>query len=110
MDGRVHQEVADMGGRIEGARRAEALAGLAGWTEVEGRDAIRRSFRFRDFGQAFAFMTRVALLAERKDHHPEWSNVYDRVEITLTSHDVGGLSPRDVAMASAIDRIAEDFR
>ncbi|MGH6718413.1 MAG: 4a-hydroxytetrahydrobiopterin dehydratase [Alphaproteobacteria bacterium] len=93
---------------LTGAERAEALAGLAGWRSVEGRDAIRRDVTFKDFNAAFGFMTRVALAAERMDHHPEWSNVYNRVEITLTSHDVKGLSRRDVALAHAIDRAAAD--
>jgi 4a-hydroxytetrahydrobiopterin dehydratase len=98
---------ATLGETLAGPRRAEALAALPGWSEVEGRDAIRRSFRFKDFNAAFGFMTRVALAAERMDHHPEWSNVYDRVEITLSSHDVGGLSERDVRLARIIDRAAE---
>ena len=85
--------------------RAALLEGLAatGWSLVEGRDAIARDFRFEDFSAAFGFMTRVALLAERMDHHPEWSNVYGRVEIVLTTHAAGGLSERDAAMARAID-------
>ena len=87
------------------AERDEALAGLPDWQLREDRLAIVRSFRFADFSQAFAFMTRVALIAEKADHHPEWSNVYDRVEITLTTHDAGGLSRRDVAMAGAIDAL-----
>ncbi len=88
--------------------RAAALADLAetGWREVEGRDAIVRSFRFGDFSEAFGFMARVALIAERMDHHPEWSNVYDRVEIVLTTHAAKGLSERDTAMAHAIDALA----
>jgi 4a-hydroxytetrahydrobiopterin dehydratase len=86
--------------------RARAIAGLKGWQEVAGRDAITRDFRFKDFSQAFGFMTRVALMAERMDHHPEWSNVYNRVTITLTTHDAGGLSARDVALAAHIDSLA----
>lgn len=86
--------------------RIEALSHLPGWDLHIDKTAITRKFAFRDFGEAFAFMTRVALLAEKMDHHPEWSNVYNRVEITLTTHDAGGLSARDVAMAKAIDRIA----
>jgi len=83
-----------------------ALAELTGWTLREDGLAIERRFKFRDFSVAFAFMTRVALLAEKADHHPEWSNVYNRLEITLTTHDAGGLSQRDVAMAKAIDGIS----
>jgi 4a-hydroxytetrahydrobiopterin dehydratase len=73
---------------------------------VEGRDAISKSFAFRDFNQAFAFMTRVALMAEKMDHHPEWSNVYNKVEVVLTSHDAGGLTERDVKLAKFIDLVA----
>lgn len=92
-------------------RRAELPRLLPGWTPVEGRDAIARTFRFRDFSEAFAFMTRAALLAEKHDHHPEWSNVWNRVEVTLTTHDAapekgGALSERDVAMAAAMDALA----
>lgn len=83
-----------------------ALARLNGWRAAEGRDAIRKEFRFKDFNAAFAFMTRVALFAEKHDHHPEWSNVWNRVEIVLSTHDAGGLSMRDVTLARAIDGIA----
>ena len=86
---------------------AEARAALAGtlpqWQAVEGRDAIQRAFRFRDFSEAWGFMARVALLAEAQDHHPEWSNVWNRVVIELTTHDAGGLSQRDVSLARMID-------
>ncbi len=85
--------------------RAQLAASLPGWAMAEGRDAIRRAFRFADFSAAWGFMSRVALLAERMDHHPEWSNVYNRVEILLTTHDAGGLSEKDVALARAIDRL-----
>lgn len=91
---------------LTGADRAAALLGLPGWSECEGRDAIRKSFRFRDFAEAFAFMTRVALVAERMNHHPEWFNVYDRVDITLSTHDAGGLSQRDIRLAHAIEDAA----
>jgi len=90
--------------RLNDTERA-ALADLAGWTVLADRDAIQRSFKFKDFSAAFGFMTRVALLAEKADHHPEWSNVYNRVEITLSTHDAGGLSLRDVALAKAIDAL-----
>jgi 4a-hydroxytetrahydrobiopterin dehydratase len=78
---------------------------LPAWQLVEGRDAIRRAFKFPDFSAAWGFMARVALLAETQDHHPEWENVYNRVSITLTTHDTGGLSDRDVRLASAIDKL-----
>jgi 4a-hydroxytetrahydrobiopterin dehydratase len=91
--------------RLSGVARDEALAELAGWTLVEGRDAIQKSFRFKDFNEAFGFMTRVALLADKADHHPEWSNVYNRVEILLTTHDADGLSARDIALAKAIEAL-----
>ena len=92
-----------MADRLSPGARTAALAELPGWSEVDGRDAITRTFRFKTFNQAFGFMTRVALLAERMDHHPEWFNVYNRVEVTLTTHDAGGLSEKDIAMARAID-------
>ncbi|MDM7945342.1 MAG: 4a-hydroxytetrahydrobiopterin dehydratase [Oceanibaculum nanhaiense] len=82
-----------------------ALAELTGWRRVEGRPAIARSFKFTDFNQAFGFMTRVALMAEKLDHHPEWSNVYNRVEIVLTTHDAGGVSERDLKLARFIDSL-----
>lgn len=84
---------------------AAALAQLPGWTAVEGRDAIAKEFRFADFNAAFAFMGRVALHAEKHDHHPEWFNVYNRVDILLTTHDCNGLSQRDVKLAEAIDKV-----
>jgi 4a-hydroxytetrahydrobiopterin dehydratase len=88
--------------RLTDAERAEALAHLPGWTLRDDGLAITRTFRFGDFAEAFAFMTRVAIHAEKVDHHPEWFNVYNRVEITLTTHDAGGLSKRDVALAEVI--------
>jgi 4a-hydroxytetrahydrobiopterin dehydratase len=91
--------------KLSAAARAAALEELAAWRPVEGRDAIRRTVAFKDFNAAFGFMSRVALMAERMDHHPEWSNVYNRVEITLSTHDCGGLSERDVALAKFIDSI-----
>lgn len=89
------------------AERADALDGLPDWDYDEGRDAISREFMFDDFNQAFGFMTQVALLAEKADHHPEWSNVYNRVTILLTTHDAGGLSARDIEMAEAIEELVE---
>ena len=88
--------------KLTGRERARALAGLEGWSEVAGRDAIRKEFRFKDFNQAFGFMSRIALMAERMDHHPEWFNVYNKVEIVLSTHDCGGLSERDVKLAALI--------
>lgn len=85
------------------AERVDALEALDEWDYDEGRDAITRTITFADFSEAFAFMTRVALVAEKMDHHPEWSNVWNRVEILLTTHDAGGLSSRDIVMAEAID-------
>ena len=84
-------------------QRAAALDRLGEWDYDEARDALTRSFLFADFSEAFAFMTRVALLAEKADHHPEWSNVWNRVDVLLTTHDAGGLSARDVRMAEAIE-------
>jgi len=89
--------------KLNQVQRERLLATLDGWTLDEGRDGIRKSYRFADFTQAFAFMTRVALLAEKADHHPEWSNVYNRVDILLTTHDANGLSMRDIQLARAID-------
>jgi 4a-hydroxytetrahydrobiopterin dehydratase len=87
------------------AERAEALAALPEWTLHADGLAISREFRFKNFSEAWAFMSRVALIAEKHDHHPEWSNVYNRVAITLTTHDAGGLSERDAKMARAIDKL-----
>lgn len=84
-----------------------ALAQLDDWAAVEGRDAIQKSFRFADFNQAFGFMSRVALMAERLDHHPEWFNVYNRVEVTLTTHDAGGVTALDVQLARFMDETAK---
>lgn len=92
--------------KLSGEGRAAALAGIPGWREVEGRDAIARKFAFRDFNEAFGFMTRAALLAERLDHHPEWFNVYKTVEVTLSTHDAGGLTEKDIALARAMNDFA----
>jgi 4a-hydroxytetrahydrobiopterin dehydratase len=92
--------------KLSPAARAAALKELSGWRLVEGRDAIARTVTFKDFNAAFGFMGRVALMAERMDHHPEWFNVYNRVDITLSTHDCGGLSERDVKLAKFIDSIA----
>ena len=91
--------------RLDAAGRVELAARLPEWEVLPDRDAIRRRFRFQDFNAAWGFMSRVALLAEAQDHHPEWFNVWNRVEITLSTHDAGGLSVRDVALAKAIDAL-----
>ena len=92
--------------RLTDAERDAALTELPGWTLRADGLAICRTFRFADFSEAFGFMARVALEAEKTDHHPEWFNVYNRVEVTLTTHDADGLSARDVAMARAMERMA----
>jgi 4a-hydroxytetrahydrobiopterin dehydratase len=86
--------------------RAAALAKLEGWSKLDGRDAIHKVFKFKDFNEAFGFMARAALIAEKLDHHPEWSNVYNRVEVTLATHDAGGVTERDVTLAAAMNRLA----
>jgi len=91
--------------KLSPQERQTALAALKGWQDVAGRDAIQRKVKFADFNAAWGFMTRVALLADKQDHHPEWSNVYNRVEILLTTHDCDGLSQRDVKLAEAINKI-----
>jgi 4a-hydroxytetrahydrobiopterin dehydratase len=102
-------EASIMAGKLSEAEREQALKNLDGWTPVEGRDAIQKSFTFKTFSQTFGFMSRVAMAAEKMDHHPEWFNVYNRVDITLSSHDVGGLSQRDIDLAGKIDRFAAPF-
>jgi 4a-hydroxytetrahydrobiopterin dehydratase len=92
--------------KLTGAARTTALNKLNGWNEVAGRDAISKKFVFKDFNAAFGFMTRAALVAEKLDHHPEWSNVYKTVDVTLSTHDAGGLTDLDVTLAEAMDRIA----
>jgi len=92
--------------KLDAAERESALKELPEWRDVQGRDVIARKFEFRDFNEAFGFMTRVALLAERMDHHPEWMNVYKTVDVRLTTHDAGGLTEKDIRMAKAIDTYA----
>jgi 4a-hydroxytetrahydrobiopterin dehydratase len=92
--------------KLEGEARRAALAKLAGWSEAAGRDAITRKFVFKNFNEAFGFMTRAALVAEKMDHHPEWFNVYKTVEVTLSTHDAGGVTALDVELAEAMNRIA----
>ena len=97
--------------KLDEEERNTSLPSLrkAGWAEVEGRDAIRKEFLFKDFNQAFGFMTRVALKAEKMDHHPEWFNVYNKVQITLSTHDCSGLSDNDVQLANFIETAAESI-
>ena len=96
-----------MAEKLAADKRAAALGRLTGWSEVTGRDAISKTFTFKDFNEAFGFMSRVALVAEKVDHHPEWSNVYKTVSVTLSTHDAGGLTELDVKLAEAMDRIAK---
>ena len=93
--------------KLSPAARAAALKKLRKWKSVEGRDAIARTFAFANFNQAFAFMTRAALLAEKLDHHPEWFNVYNKVDVTLSTHDAGGVTAKDIEMATAMDSYAK---
>ena len=95
-----------MAAKLDAAARKTALASLSGWTEVAGRDAITRKFSFKDFNEAFGFMARAALVAEKMDHHPEWFNVYKTVEVTLSTHDAGGVTELDIRLAEAMDRLA----
>ena len=95
-----------MAEKLEGTARRAKIDGLNGWEEVDGRDAIRKSFTFPDFSAAFGFMTRAALAAEKMDHHPEWFNVWNRVDVTLSTHDAGGLTLLDITLARAMDEIA----
>ena len=92
--------------KLAGDARKSALAKLAGWSEVKERDAISKTFAFRDFNEAFGFMTRAALVAEKLDHHPEWFNVYKTVTVTLSTHDAGGLTELDIKLAETMDRLA----
>ena len=85
---------------------ASALQQLTGWSETPGRDAIAKTFKFADFNAAFGFMTRVALMADKMDHHPEWSNVYNKVDVVLTTHDAGGVTDKDVELAAFMDAAA----
>jgi 4a-hydroxytetrahydrobiopterin dehydratase len=95
-----------MSEKLAGEARKAALARLKGWSEAHGRDAITKKFVFADFNQAFGFMTRAALVAEKLDHHPEWFNVYKTVDVTLSTHDAGGLTERDIKLAEAMDKFA----
>jgi len=95
-----------MSGKLSGEARKTALGRLKGWSEVKDRDAISKKFVFADFNQAFGFMARAALIAEKMDHHPEWFNVYKNVEVTLSTHDAGGVTDKDVTLAQAMDKLA----
>jgi len=95
-----------MAERLTGPARNDALAALDGWAELPDRDAIAKSYKFADFNAAFAFMTRVALKAEKMDHHPEWFNVYNKVDVVLSTHDAGGLTERDIKLAKFMDAVA----
>jgi 4a-hydroxytetrahydrobiopterin dehydratase len=95
-----------MAQKLAGDARKAALAKVAGWSEVKDRDAIAKTFVFRDFNEAFGFMTRAALVAEKLDHHPEWFNVYKTVTVTLSTHDAGGLTELDIKLAETMDRLA----
>jgi 4a-hydroxytetrahydrobiopterin dehydratase len=95
-----------MAQKLDEAARKALAARLPGWTMATGRDAIQRTFKFKDFSEAFGFMARAALVAEKMDHHPEWTNVWNRVDVTLSTHSAGGLTELDVKLAEAMDRIA----
>jgi len=95
--------------RLSAEARKSALQGIPGWTEVSGREAIARTFTFKDFNEAFGFMSRAALVAEKNDHHPEWRNVYRTVEVLLSTHDAGGVTQRDIDLAKAMNAIASQL-
>lgn len=95
--------------RLSADGRKAVLKELTGWSELKGRDAIARTFTFRDFNEAFGFMARVALVAEKRDHHPEWRNVYKTVEVVLSTHDADGVTQKDVDLAKAMDAIAKQL-
>ena len=92
--------------RLSAEERKSALSALSGWTEVQGREAIAKTFVFKDFNEAFGFMSRAALVAEKHDHHPEWRNVYKTVEVVLSTHDAGGVTAKDIELAKAMNAIA----
>lgn len=94
-----------MATKLTESERGDALASISDWSLVDGRDAITRTFQFKDFNAAFGFMSRVALKAEKMDHHPEWFNVYNRVEVTLSTHDAGGLTELDIKLARFMDGV-----
>ena len=92
--------------KLSPGARAAALSGLRDWQDVDGRDAITKTYTFKDFNEAFGWMSRVALMAEKADHHPEWSNVWNRVEVTLTTHDAGGVTEKDIKLAGFMDDLS----
>ena len=96
-----------MAERLSADSRKQALGGMPDWTEVQGRDAIAKTFVFKDFNEAFGFMTRAALVAEKMDHHPEWRNVYKTVEVVLSTHDAGGVTKLDIELARTMNTIAK---
>lgn len=96
-----------MAERLSADARKQALGAIPGWAEVQGREAIGKTFVFKDFNEAFGFMTRTALIAEKMDHHPEWRNVYKTVEVALSTHDAGGVTRLDVELAAAMNAIAK---
>jgi 4a-hydroxytetrahydrobiopterin dehydratase len=95
-----------MPAKLAGDTRISALMTLRGWSETSGRDAIQKTFKFKTFNEAFGFMTRAALIAEKMDHHPEWSNVYNRVDVTPSTHSAGGLTMLDIDLARQLDALA----
>jgi 4a-hydroxytetrahydrobiopterin dehydratase len=98
-----------MAERLSAEARTQALNDLPGWADTPGREAIARTFVFRDFNEAFGFMSRAALVAEKSDHHPEWRNVYKTVEVVLATHDAGGVTALDIDLATAMNAIARQF-
>src|SRR5438105_4422088 len=98
-----------MAERLSVEARKSALQGLSGWSEAPGREAIAKTFTFKDFNEAFGFMSRVALVAEKRDHHPEWKNVYRTVEVVLATHDAGGVTALDIDLAKAMNAIARQI-
>ena len=96
-----------MAERLSAEARKQALGGLSGWSEAAGREAIGKTFTFKDFNEAFGFMARAALAAEKMDHHPEWKNVYKTVEVVLSTHDAGGVTSLDIDLAKAMNAIAK---
>jgi len=98
-----------MAERLTAEMRKSALQGLPGWAETAGREAIGRTFTFKDFNEAFGFMSRAALVAEKNEHHPEWRNVYKTVEVVLATHDAGGVTARDIELAKAMNAIAKQL-